>query len=103
MFLFPGKIALEKKTIKAMMGIFCRQKHLSKRLLCLSCRELLNYAFLRLERCPFGEKKTACADCAVHCYQPKRRQEIVEVMRFSGPRMMFRHPLLAAFHLIRRD
>ncbi|OIO37715.1 MAG: hypothetical protein AUJ71_04705 [Candidatus Omnitrophica bacterium CG1_02_49_16] len=85
-----------------MMSIYCVGNHLSKGTPCGSCRELLDYAYQRLDRCPFGEKKTACADCKVHCYQPQRRKAIVDVMRFAGPRMVFRHPLLAMFHVVRK-
>ena len=102
MFTVQRNIDREKQTIEAMLGIFCEQKHSSSGALCPVCHELLAYAHLRLERCPFGENKTACADCTVHCYQPKRRQEMVDVMRFSGPQMAFRHPVLAAFHLARK-
>jgi hypothetical protein len=28
------------------------------------------------------------------------RERIIEVMRFSGPKMMFHHPLLACAHLL---
>ena len=102
MFFLRRMIAREKRTIKAMIGIFCGQKHISKGAPCQSCQELLDYAYMRLEKCPFGEKKTACADCRVHCYQPKKRQEIVDVMRYSGPRMTLRHPVLALFHVVRK-
>ena len=84
-----------------MIDIFCRQKHASEDTFCASCHELLNYAYLRLERCPFGEKKTACADCSVHCYQPIQRKEIANVMRYSGPKMVMRHPLLVLLHVMK--
>ena len=101
MVLFKRKIAREKKTIKTMIELFCSHKHDSKKVLCASCGTLLEYANLRLEKCPFGEEKTACADCAVHCYQPARRKEIIEVMRYSGPRMALRYPLLVISHLMK--
>lgn len=36
----------------------------------------------------------------VHCYKPEMREKIREVMRFSGPRMIFHHPYLAIKHVI---
>lgn len=36
----------------------------------------------------------------VHCYKPAMREKIREVMRFSGPRMMLYHPVLAVSHVI---
>ena len=37
---------------------------------------------------------------SVHCYQPQMREQIRQVMRFSGPRMLLYHPVLAVWHLI---
>jgi hypothetical protein len=34
----------------------------------------------------------------MHCYKPAMREKIKDVMRYSGPRMSYRHPLLALFH-----
>ncbi len=41
------------------------------------------------------KKKTFCANCKVHCYKPQMREQIRQVMRFSGPRMLLYHPVLA--------
>lgn len=46
------------------------------------------------------ENKTFCSNCKVHCYKPEMRQGIKEVMRFSGPRMIFHHPIAAFRHVI---
>lgn len=88
----------EKKTIAMMVGLFCRNRHRLKMDLCPECRELLDYANKRLDRCPFGAKKPVCSKCAVHCYQKGMREKIRQVMRFSGPRMLLRHPLMALQH-----
>ena len=67
--------------------------------LCAECQELLQYALERLDNCPFQEHKTTCENCPVHCYRPEMRERIRAVMRYAGPRMLFRHPLLALLHL----
>jgi len=59
---------------------------------------LLAYAQLRLQRCRFGADKPTCAKCPVHCYQPARREEVITVMRYAGPRMLWTHPLLTLHH-----
>jgi hypothetical protein len=51
-------------------------------------------------RCPFGADKPTCANCTIHCYRAEMREQVREVMRYSGPRMMWRHPLLALAHLL---
>jgi hypothetical protein len=89
----------EARTIEAMIGLFCREQH-GGAILCDECRQLLDYARLRLEKCPFQEGKTTCGKCPVHCYRPAMRERVREVMRYAGPRMLRRHPLLALRHLI---
>jgi hypothetical protein len=46
------------------------------------------------------ESKTFCSNCKVHCYKPEMREKIREVMRFSGPRMIFHHPITAIRHVM---
>jgi len=83
-----------------MIGIYCREKHGTRDALCDECRRLLEYAMLRLSRCPFQEGKTTCGNCRVHCYKPEMRDKIREVMRFAGPRMLRHYPLLALGHML---
>lgn len=92
----------EKKTIGIMIRMFCDAHHgTAKQVLCPACEELLTYANERLNRCPFGENKGACANCEIHCYKPEMRKRVTEVMRYSGPRMIKKHPLLAVAHLLK--
>lgn len=94
------RLRREEKTVAAMIHLFCRDQHGSKGGLCDECSELLEYARLRLDKCPFGTDKPACQQCPVHCYQPAKREQMRQVMRYAGPRMMLRHPVLAVLHLI---
>lgn len=89
----------EFKTIKTMVWLYCSKRHGEP--LCSDCEELLEYARLRIEKCPFGAEKPTCENCTVHCYKPAMRERVKEVMRFSGPRMLTRHPVLVVRHLIR--
>ena len=89
----------EKETVSLMISIYCRKKHGSKTL-CPDCAALDTYARQRSDKCPFMETKTFCSNCKVHCYKPDMREKIREVMRFSGPRMIFRHPVMAIRHVI---
>jgi len=90
----------ERKTIKAMIAVYCKGNHNSSKTLCGECSMLLDYAFKRIEKCPFRADKPTCAKCTVHCYKPDMRELVRKVMRYSGPRMMLHHPLLALLHLI---
>ncbi len=88
----------ELQTMTAMIRCYCRGQHHSPGDLCADCTGLLNYATARLERCHFGAEKPTCANCPIHCYQRERREQIRQVMRYAGPRMLWRHPLLSLGH-----
>ncbi len=89
----------ENKTIEVMIRMYCRSHHSKDDTLCEDCQELLKYAGSRLQECPFGESKPTCAKCPVHCYRPSMRTKITSVMKYSGPRLLSEHPILALRHL----
>jgi len=92
------RIEREKRTVSAMIALYCRAHHSAGAALCEDCERLHDYALARLDRCPFGAGKPTCASCLVHCYKPDMRARIKTVMRYSGPRMSYRHPVLALMH-----
>jgi hypothetical protein len=94
-----SRINRESNTVAAMIRLYCRENH-SRDELCRECIKLLDYASKRLNKCPFQEGKTTCTKCPVHCFKPDMREKIRAVMRYSGPRMMYRHPIMAVAHLI---
>ncbi len=57
--------------------------------LCAGCRDFLAYAFARRLRCPL-DPKPACKHCHVHCYRSGHREQVREIMRFSGRRLLQR-------------
>lgn len=83
----------EKKTITFMIALYEKKKK-------VNCSELLKYASLRIDKCPFMEEKTFCSSCKVHCYQKDYREQMKQVMRFSGPRMLLYHPIMAIAHIM---
>lgn len=99
-FRAPRNIVLDARTVAAMVRIFCRDVHgRPAGHLCKPCAALLEYAEQRLARCPFGPEKTTCRECPIHCYRPAQRSVMKDVMRYAGPRMLWRHPWLAVRHL----
>lgn len=90
----------EKQMVSQMIALYCRRTHHTKGALRPDCAELSRYACARSDRCPFMETKTFCSNCRVHCYQPEMREKIRVVMRFSGPRMIFYHPVAAIRHVV---
>ena len=76
----------EKVIVSRMIALYCRKNHGGKTL-CPDCAALDAYARQRSDKCPFMETKTFCSNCRA-------------VMRFSGPRMLFHHPIPAIRHMI---
>ncbi|MDR0845875.1 MAG: nitrous oxide-stimulated promoter family protein [Tannerella sp.] len=90
----------ERKTIAIMIALYCRDRHKpASGHLCETCTSLQAYALQRLVHCPFRENKPVCSHCSVHCYSKDKRAQVKAVMRYAGPRMLFRHPWLAISHL----
>ena len=90
----------EKQVVSCMIALYCRRKHHTKGTLCPDCAALDASARQRSDHCPCMETKTFCSHCKVHCYRADMREKIREVMRFSGPRMLLVHPVLAVRHLV---
>ena len=95
----PPRLQRERLTVRAMVAMYCVQHHGGPDL-CGECRTLADYADRKLDRCPYGGEKPACTRCPIHCYRPEPREKMREVMRFAGPRMLARYPLLALRHLL---
>ncbi len=94
------RIAREKKTIQKMLKIYCKDKHGTSEGLCDNCQDLYHYAMQRLDRCKFQGSKPVCGKCPIHCYRKDMRQQIIDVMRYSGPRMLTKHPVVAIYHVL---
>jgi hypothetical protein len=96
------RIEIEKKTVSRMIGMYCHGKHGSSQDLCSECEQIHTYAMQRLDHCVFGNEKPFCSACPVHCYKKSMREQIKEVMRYAGPRMLYTHPGLAVLHMFAR-
>jgi len=94
------RIEEEKRVVGWMIDMY-REAHMDVEGTSEKCEAVKEYAFNRLSSCKFGENKTTCQKCPVHCYKPEMRESIREIMRYSGPRMIFRHPIAAIKHLLR--
>jgi len=57
---------------------------------------------LSRERLTLGEmvRIYCAARHPIHCYKPGHKARARMIMRFAGPRMLFRHPLLTLAHKI---
>ncbi|MCD7724590.1 MAG: nitrous oxide-stimulated promoter family protein [Clostridiales bacterium] len=94
----------EQKVVGEMIQLYCAHNHMDRfigtsKSLCRECDDLVKYATLRSEKCPFMKEKTFCSNCKVHCYSKEKREKIRKVMRYSGPRILFYHPAMAIWHV----
>jgi len=106
------------RTLALFISLYCRYQHhdqpretvqmkthdvdaiAGKRIvLCDECRKLLVHAFTKRSHCPM-DPKPACKHCPNHCYHPIYREQIREVMRFSGRKMLLAGRLDYLVHLL---
>ncbi len=101
--------AREVRTVSQMIALYCAANHADAdrsatavcgENVCAECAQLDAYAAERTRRCRKMDVKTSCDECENHCYKPQMREKIRQVMRFSGPRMLTKHPVAAILHLL---
>lgn len=111
-------LARDLRTLARFIDVYCRHKHpdvekhafdlkgfdfreigASAPVLCRPCTMLLGHAFVKRAHCPFNPKP-ACKHCQSHCYQPMYREQIREVMRFSGRKLVLSGRLDLLFKLL---
>ena len=99
----------EKLVVSQMIAIDCAGHHerslrtergFCGEALCPDCAELDRFAVLRTEKCRKMETKTSCKNCEHHCYPRAMEERIRNVMRYAGPRMLFKHPMAAIRHML---
>lgn len=95
----PSNIQQEIKLSVAMIDIYYKKSNETHK---ISHEEMIAYATNRLEHCPHGENKPTCKNCPIHCYKKEYREQMKQIMRFSGPRIMLYHPILALKHFMNR-
>ena len=99
-----GTLAVELKTIELMTVIYCKAHHQNGvDGVCDDCSAFIKHAEQKLDRCVYGELKPACKACPIHCYKPEQKEQARLIMRYSGPKMLFKHPILAIKHLIKAN
>ena len=95
-----ARINRETKTISTMVSLYCKNHHdESGGGVCDECKHIQEYAIKRLQKCPFIANKPTCAKCLVHCYNKDMKNKVKLIMRYSGPRLLLSHPILAIRHL----
>ncbi len=88
---------IEKKTIEKVIEIYCNHKHDIPHGLCDDCSELLGDAIHLINKCQH-KPKPACGACKTNCFSSDQRKKMKGIMKYSGPKMLFRHPVLTINH-----
>lgn len=91
------RVELEKDVVLKMIDIYYKKNGTPE-----EKEELKAYAMKRLTHCKFGNDKSFCAHCKIHCYAPKYKEQIKKVMKYSGPRIVFKHPIMVIRHMIKK-
>jgi len=111
----PERLARDARTLITFISIYCHAKHSPQRpmsmkaidveklagkpvSLCPDCTKLLEHALVKRTHCP-RDPKPDCKHCPTHCYAPRYRAQIREVMKFSGMRLLLRGRLDYLWHL----
>lgn len=94
------KIYKEVEVVDLMIDIYYKKQIKLDKNKKVEKEDLKNYCHFRLSKCPFKDNKPFCSNCKIHCYDKIHQDLIKKVMRYSGPRMLIYHPLLAFRHLI---
>lgn len=100
MFILKTRRERESIIVQTMIKMYCLANHHGDGILCNECNQLSAYAEKRLLACMYGEIKPVCKHCPVHCYSPAMRGQMKQVMKWAGPRMIFRKPFFAVMHYI---
>jgi hypothetical protein len=66
--------------------------------LCEECGRLLAHAFVKRSHCPM-DPKPMCKKCPKHCYAPAYRQQIRQVMAYSGKKLVLHGRVDYLLHL----
>ena len=72
-------------TDAATLGVYGRKRLV----LCAECADHLSYAEQRRAYCP-KDPKPFCSYCDTHCYRPEEAEWQRQMMRYAGPRSIFR-------------
>ena len=94
------RLQKEQQVIETMIRLYCKGNKHAGGALCEDCQALCEASKTRLAHCRHGEQKTFCGQCKTNCYPPILQENMRAVMRYSGPRIMLYHPIMALRHAL---
>lgn len=91
-----SRLDREINTLKVMIQMYCEGKKIRPD----EATALTAYTVNQAANCRYGDTKPECEKCKTHCYKPEMREKIKKVMKWSGPRMIYRHPIMLIYHMV---
>lgn len=95
----------DRRTVEAIGQIYCHDHHGNAERdsggLCANCREAIELTIQRTEACPHGHSGN-CEDCKTHCQHGQAQENIKKIMRYSAPRMAYKHPIMTLRYIRRK-
>ncbi len=106
------KVKKDIKILSLFTSVYCHDHHLNKEkvplsesglssrhVYCEECRQFLKYAIDRRLNCPLPEKPS-CKHCHIHCYRSGHREQVKEIMRYSGKKLVRRGRIDLLLHYL---
>ncbi len=83
-----------------MIKMYCKYNHSKSTELCYDCIDLMEYSKFRTSKCPYIGITLFCVNCPTPCYKVDYKEVMRKVMKYSGPRFLFKHPIYTISHVI---
>ena len=95
-----GKREREKRTVALMIRLYCRKKHGTKKIFVPNAKHFRSMRCSAVINAPLWKPRPFALTAVCIVTSRKCVKKIREVMRFSGPRMILHHPVMAVRHVI---
>ncbi len=86
---FNNNFENERKIVKVMIRIYCKNLQYSNKQFYDNCLKPFVYTNRTLEYCLYGENKPSCKKCSFYFYKQEMREKVRSVMQFSSPIMIY--------------
>lgn len=87
-----------------MIKIFCKSNHSDDNTyncnnLCNKCYDMQKYMHYRIDHC---KQNNFCAYCGTKCHPKDKSDYMKKIMRYSGPRIFKKYPIISIKHFIKK-
>ncbi len=98
---FKNNVPKERENIRKAFGAYCKANHESKDgKLCPKCTALLTTVMLKIQRCPYGIRKSVCETCETPCFGEEATKEFSKTMEGGRKKLLLSSPMMTVKHKI---